>query len=166
MAEFERTENSNVYSETVDVIPIIIRYRQQNIEWNDKNVANQKSENLIERFSGRHDCYFVNKGQDRKGNLVIQIMFSGMDYNVKVSPAKEGRNFYNPIFAEEKFVLPVDEKEYISKTCNILFIKDDVDLIKLIIDAGTLAESIFALDKDFASLYLFKKQYSIMLYIL
>ena len=43
MAEFERTENSNVYSETVDVIPIIIRYRQQNIEWNDKNLANQKS---------------------------------------------------------------------------------------------------------------------------
>lgn len=138
MAEFERTENSNVYSETVDVIPIIIRYRQQNIEWNDKNLANQKSENLIERFSGRHDCYFVNKGQDRKGNLVIQIMFSGMDYNVKVSPAKEGRNFYNPIFAEEKFVLPVDEKEYISKTCNILFIKDDVDLIDQLDKLGWL----------------------------
>lgn len=138
MAEFERTENSNVYSETVDVIPIIIRYRQQNIEWNDKNLANHKSENLIERFSGRHDCYFVNKGQDRKGNLVIQIMFSGMDYNVKVSPAKEGRNFYNPIFAEEKFVLPVDEKEYISKTCNILFIKDDVDLIDQLDKLGWL----------------------------
>ena len=129
MAEFERTENSNVYSETVDAFPIIIRYRQQNIEWNDKNLAIQKSEDLIEQFSGRHDCYFVNKGQDRKGNLVIQIMFSDMDYNVKVSPAKVGRNFYNPIFAEEKFVLPVDDTEYITKACNVLFIKDDVDLI-------------------------------------
>lgn len=68
-------------------------------------------------------------------------------------------------FKEKYFGKSVEEiKEGLMREEN--FWKDDVDLIKLIIDAGTLAESIFALDKDFASLYLFKKQYSIMLYIL
>ncbi len=67
-------------------------------------------------------------------------------------------------FKEKCFGKSIEEiKDFI---CDIEdFWKKDVDLIKLTIDAGTLAESIFALDKDFASLYLFKKQYSIMLYI-
>ena len=67
-------------------------------------------------------------------------------------------------FKEKCFGKSIEEiKDFI---CDIEdFWKKDVDLIKLTIDAGTLAESIFALDKDFASLYLFKRQYSIMLYI-
>ena len=68
-------------------------------------------------------------------------------------------------FKEKYFGKSVEEiKEGLMREEN--FWKDDVDLIKLIIDAGTLAESIFALDKDFSSLYLFKKKYRIMLYIL
>lgn len=67
-------------------------------------------------------------------------------------------------FKEKCFGKSIEEiKDFICDIEN--FWKEDVDLIKLTIDAGTLAESIFALDKDFASLYLFKKQYSIMLYI-
>lgn len=67
-------------------------------------------------------------------------------------------------FKERCFGKSIEEiKDFICDIEN--FWKEDVDLIKLTIDAGTLAESIFALDKDFASLYLFKKQYSIMLYI-
>ena len=54
-------------------------------------------------------------------------------------------------FKEKYFGKSVEEiKEGLMREEN--FWKDDVDLIKLIIDAGTLAESIFALDKDFASL--------------
>ena len=68
-------------------------------------------------------------------------------------------------FKEKYFGKSVEEiKEGLKNEKN--FWKSDIDLIKLTIDAEILVESILELDKDFASLYLFKKQYSIMLYIL
>ena len=55
-------------------------------------------------------------------------------------------------------------KEEIQKEDN--FFKTDIDMIKLCIDAENCAREILELDKDFSSLYLFKKKYRIMLYIL
>ena len=46
------------------------------------------------------------------------------------------------------------------------FFKTDIDMIKLCIDAENCAREILELDKDFSGLYLFKKKYRIMLYIL
>lgn len=55
-------------------------------------------------------------------------------------------------------------KEEIQKEDN--FFKTDIDMIKLCIDAENCAREILELDKDFSGLYLFKKKYRIMLYIL
>ena len=131
MAEFERIENNEMYSDSVEALPIIIRYRQQNVEWNDKHLANINSENLMELFSGKHECFFINKGLDRQGNQFVQIMFADSDYNIKVYPSKDGRTFYKPTFDEEKFVLPIDENEYKSKVCDIIFMKDEEDIYTL-----------------------------------
>lgn len=131
MTEFERTENKDLYSDSVEALPIIIRYRQNNIDWNDKHLASTNSKDLMEKFSGKHECFFTNKGTDKKGYQKIQIMFADSDYNIKVSPAKDGRSFYNPLFEEEKFVLPISEDEYVSRVCNLIFANDDEDLIDL-----------------------------------
>lgn len=138
MPGFERIENDAIYSDSVEALPIIISYGQQNIEWNDKHLTNTSSEKLIEDFSGKHECFFVNKGLDRRGNQLMQIMFSDSDYVIKVSPAKEGRNFYNPTFEEEKFVLPIDENEYRTRVCNVIFIKKDDDIFELWTKLGWL----------------------------
>lgn len=45
------------------------------------------------------------------------------------------------------------------------FFKDDIDMIKLCIDAGSCADIIMNIDMEFTPLYLFKKKYLIMLYI-
>lgn len=138
MPGFERIENDAIYSDSVEALPIIISYGQQNIEWNDKHLTNTSSEKLIEDFSGKHECFFVNKGLDRRGNQLMQIMFSDSDYVIKVLPAKEGRNFYNPTFEEEKFVLPIDENEYRTRVCNVIFIKKDDDIFELWTKLGWL----------------------------
>jgi len=131
MAEFERIESNALYADSVEALPIIIRYRQNNVEWNDKQLANTSFEQLVEEYSGKHECYFINKGLDKKGKQLIQIMIVESDYNIKLCPAKEGRYFYNPLFEEEKFVLPIDENEYKSKVCNVIFSKDDEDIFDL-----------------------------------
>lgn len=131
MAEFERIESNALYADSVEALPIIIRYRQNNVKWNDKQLANTSFEQLVEEYSGKHECYFINKGLDKKGKQLIQIMIVESDYNIKLCPAKEGRYFYNPLFEEEKFVLPIDENEYKSKVCNVIFSKDDEDIFDL-----------------------------------
>lgn len=131
MAEFERIESNALYADSVEALPIIIRYRQNNVEWNDKQLASTSFEQLVEEYSGKHECYFINKGLDKKGKQLIQIMIVESDYNIKLCPAKEGRYFYNPLFEEEKLVLPIDEKEYKSKVCNVIFSKDDEDIFDL-----------------------------------
>lgn len=69
MAEFERTENNMMYSDSIESLPIIIQYNHGNIEWNDKHLekVNTTSEELIKKFSGEHECYFVNEGTDKNG---------------------------------------------------------------------------------------------------
>lgn len=131
MAEFERIENNTLYADSVEALPIIIRYRQNNVEWNDKQLASTSFEQLVEEYSGKHECYFINKGLDKKGKQLIQIKIVESDYNIKLCPTKEGRYFYNPLFEEEKFVLPIDENEYKSKVCNVIFSKDDEDIFDL-----------------------------------
>lgn len=138
MAEFERMESGALYSDSVEALPIIIRYRQQNLEWNDKHLVNINSEKLMGDFSGKHECFFINKGFDRRGNQLMQIMFAESDYIIKVSPAREGRNFYNPTFEEEKFVLPIDNNEYKSRVCDIIFLKDEEDIFELWTKIGWL----------------------------
>ena len=128
MEEFERIENNALYADSVEALPIIIRYRQNNVEWNNKQLASTGFEQLVEEYSGIHECYFINKGLDKKGKQLIQIMIVESDYNIKLCPGKEGRYFYNPLFEEEKFVLPIDENEYKSKVCNVIFSKDDEDI--------------------------------------
>lgn len=46
------------------------------------------------------------------------------------------------------------------------FFKKNVDMVKLCVDAGICADSIFNIEKDFPALFSFKKRYTIMLYIL
>lgn len=55
-------------------------------------------------------------------------------------------------------------KEELKKDEN--FFKTDIDMIKLCIDANDCANKILEMDKAFPALYLFKKKYAIMLYIL
>lgn len=131
MAEFERIESNALYADSVEALPIIIRYRQNNVEWNDKQLASTSFEQLVEEYSGKHECYFINKGLDNKGKQLIQIMIKESDYNIKLCPAKESRYFYNPIFEEKKFILPIDENEYKSKVCNVIFSRDDEDIFDL-----------------------------------
>ncbi len=54
-------------------------------------------------------------------------------------------------------------KEELSKETE--FFKDNIDMIKLCIDAGSCADIIMDIDMEFTPLYLFKKKYLIMLYI-
>jgi hypothetical protein len=140
MAEFERIESSDpLYSDSVEALPIIIRYRQTNVEWNDKQLANASFEQLMEEYSGRHECYFINKGLDKKtGKQLIQLMISESDYKIKLTQSKDGRYFYNPTFEEEKFVLPIDENEYKVKVCNVIFSKDEEDIIDIWTKIGWL----------------------------
>lgn len=138
MAEFERIESNTLYSETGENLPIIIRYRQNNAEWNNKHLVNTSFEQLAEEYAGKHECFFINKGVDRRGIPLIQIMIAESDYNIKLCPAKESRYFYNPQFEEEKFVIPIDENEYKSKVCNVIFSKDTEDYIDLLNEIGWL----------------------------
>lgn len=138
MAEFERIENNLLYSDTTEALPIIIRYRQNNAEWNSKHLVNASFEQVAEEYTGIHECFFINKGVDRKGNPLIQLMTAETDYNLKFCPAKENRYFYNPKFEEEKFVLPIDENEYKSRVCNVIFAKEDKDYIDILNEIGWL----------------------------
>lgn len=68
-------------------------------------------------------------------------------------------------FKEKCFGKSVEEiKEIIKKTNN--FWNNEVDTVKLVVDAGILADTILHYDKDFKSLYVFKKKCQILLYIL
>lgn len=131
MAEFVRNDTGADYSQSVETFPLIIRYKAANVDWSNKHLTDTTVEKLIERFSGRHEFFFVNKGQDRLGHPLIQLMMADTDFHIKVSPAKDGRNFFNPNFEEERFVLPVDEKEYLTKVCNLIFVKEDEDLVEV-----------------------------------
>lgn len=46
------------------------------------------------------------------------------------------------------------------------FFKENIDMVKLCVDAGVCADSISNIEKDFPALFSFKKRYIIMLYIL
>lgn len=67
-------------------------------------------------------------------------------------------------FKEKCFGKTVEEiKEILKKEKD--FFKTDIELVKLCIEAGNCAEEILNIDKTFVPLYLFKKNYSIMLYV-
>lgn len=60
----------------------------------------------------------------------IKIMLVDFDFILETSPAKKERNLSNPIFKEEKFVLPKGENEYLEKSCNIIFRENIEDIVE------------------------------------
>lgn len=68
-------------------------------------------------------------------------------------------------FKEKYFGKSIEEiKDGLNKEEN--FFKKDIDVVQLCIDSGSCADIIMNLDMEFVPLYLFKKKYLIMLYIL
>lgn len=130
MAYFERLEQSDVFVEDSNIVPIIIKYADFNEKHHNENNATPFKD-AISQFNGIHSCVFVNDGMSNNRSPRQQVLIILEDAGLSIRTQIDGseRAFFGPSLLTESCIIPNDENEYIRRRCNICIEDSGVDVI-------------------------------------
>lgn len=130
MDTFERFAQQDIFVEESDIVPIIIKYADFNVQrHNEKN--DTAFNDAIKSYEGIHSCVFVNDGISKGKNARAQFLIILEDLGLSIRAQIDGssRSFFGPTLLTEKPVIPSDENEFQRKRCEIRFIDNYADEI-------------------------------------
>lgn len=132
MEQFERFAQPDLFVEESDIAPVIIKYTDINVRFNDKK-NDILFKDAIKNYEGIHTCVFVNDGISKGINARSQflIILEGVDLSIRVQIDGSSRSFFGPTLLSEKPVIPSDENEFIRRRCDIRFVNDYTDVIDI-----------------------------------
>lgn len=140
MAELDlRLGSSNIYSnvEESEVLPLFVRYTNDNVKFHDKGSAKSFEETVAE-ITGTHQCYFIHRQQigRKKTYEELAVKFDDLPICMTAQQANDKYTLREPHFTEKNMVLP-EEGEYILRKCDVKFVDFYEDSFKLISGVGS-----------------------------
>lgn len=142
MAELEiRQPEESIYSnvEEKEVLPLFIRYSSKNVEFHDKT-SSVPFDNIVAMLSGVHTCVFIHrkqKGSNAKEYDELSIKVDDESFCMTAQLSRDEFTLQWPRFNQKNMVLPEEEKQYIVRKCEIKFVDQFEDTLKLFNSAGS-----------------------------
>ena len=142
MAELEiRQPEESIYSnvEEKEVLPLFIRYSSKNVEFHDKT-SSVPFDNIVAMLSGVHTCVFIHrkqKGRNAKEYDELSIKVDDESFCMTAQLSRDEFTLQWPRFNQKNMVLPEEEEQYIVRKCEIKFVDQFEDTLKLFNSAGS-----------------------------
>ena len=142
MAELEiRQPEESIYSnvEEKEVLPLFIRYSSKNVEFHDKT-SSVPFDNIVAMLSGVHTCVFIHrkqKGRNAKEYDELSIKVDDESFCMTAQLSRDEFTLQRPRFNQKNMVLPEEEEQYIVRKCEIKFVDQFEDTLKLFNSAGS-----------------------------
>ena len=142
MAELEiRQPEESIYSnvEEKEVLPLFIRYSSKNVELHDKT-SSVPFDNIVAMLSGVHTCVFIHrkqKGRNAKEYDELSIKVDDESFCMTAQLSRDEFTLQWPRFNQKNMVLPEEEEQYIVRKCEIKFVDQFEDTLKLFNSAGS-----------------------------
>lgn len=121
---FDRIEEDNLYMEDNNILPIIIKYSERDVEIHNKHKDMQFDE-FVNLLSGIHDVIVINRGVNEKTNSnEFEVVIENGNLSVKLRIDSENNFFFFPKFSNKIVFIPEGENELLKTKAKIVFTKN------------------------------------------